>query len=1055
MGQSVGRAVRFVLAPMAAASIALGSAAAAPTTQYSYDALGRLVSAIGEDGKKVVYTYDAVGNRTRLSNGAEFAEILPTAWSASSNAGTTGLTATNGMRDGAYGPLASIHVTQTEAGAWVKADLGSLKAVNHIEVAPALAPLLGAGVEDLNDSRVEYSTDGTNWKYVATISGATLGATRSISLGGVNLRYLRLYRSTSGQIAIGDLKLFSAAVANSSLIAQPDSITSTGSAVTFDPRANDQDLDGYSFTISSVDVPIHGTAIVNSGASITYTPTAGYFGADSFTYGVADGHNGVASARVSVMVRSSANLAPVAVPDSFSIPSRVSSSVDGTVALRVLANDFDSDGDVLSVTSVTTPSHGAAAVQAPGAATYQPAVGYVGSDSFSYTISDGASHTATATITLTVGNSAPLATADNVSTAINTAVTLDVKANDSDSNGDTLTVQSVSTPAHGTATLNGNQSVTYAPSTAFVGSDAFTYVLSDGNGKTAIGSVGVSVADPNPSKILSVMQASIYASAVTISGSTFTVPSNTAVNVFLDAPMTTGKFYWEVKFLCGVIAAGVTNDPLTALTYGGRGSNNAGVYSWTNSSWRTTTYPSSTFTPGVPNDVYGFALDADTKALKIYQNNTLGVTMTLPFAGPYYAHSGVQPGYAVTGQACGDTSASARFQTSETGLSFSPPSGYSALHGRPDNRAPSAVSDSIFAQPATAKTFDPRLNDTDPEGDTLTITAVSVPNYGTATVNSGTSVTYTAPSGFSGIDAFSYTISDPAGHPSSGTVMVMVQPNGPIFSISPAVSGKTSWNLDVDGPLNLSTSGTWTLTPQYTFTTPAKAWGAGGGAGNVAGGAGGYASGYIQFTQGVSYNLYVGGGGAYAPDGANGGANGGGSAATSSAYYYHGAGGGGYSGVRLTSGPAVLIAGGGGGSGWGYTPTGGGGGGSTAEAGAGLGYTSALVPSGGAGGGGSSFTGATGGVSSNGATGGGGGGGYLGGGGGPASTVSGWSMGGGGGGGTGYADTLTVSAPVLTAAQGTTPAASGDSDRGTAGSPAVTVQSAAGPGRLILGRPLP
>ena len=62
-----------------------------------------------------------------------------------------------------------------------------------------------------------------------------------------------------------------------------------------------------------------------------------------------------------------------------------------------------------------------------------------------------------------------------------------------------------------------------------------------------------------------------------------------------------------------------------------------------------------------------------------------------------------------------------------------------------------------------------------------------------------------------------------------------------IFTISPAVSGKTTWDLSVDGPLNLGTSGTWTIVPSSNFSVDSKIWGAGGGSGSqgATGGGGG------------------------------------------------------------------------------------------------------------------------------------------------------------------------------------------------------------------------
>jgi YD repeat-containing protein len=495
MARMMARLARVLLAA-AAIQFAAGPVGAAQSTQYTYDALGRVISAIDGNGKKVVYSYDSAGNRTRVSNGAEFQEIVPTAWSASSNGGSTGLATANALKDGDFNGLASIHVTQTEANAWIMADLGSAQAVNHIDVAPAVASTVGAGPEDLNGAIVEYSLAGATWTAAATINGVSPGAARSVALGGVTARYVRLRRAVSGQVAVGDLRLFSAAAANSPLIAQPDSITSAGSATTFDPRTNDQDLDGYAFSISAVEDPPHGTAVVNSGTSVTYTPDPGYFGADSFLYTVADGHNGTASARISALVRPSANHAPTAVTDNLTVSDRVTALVDGLNSLRPLGNDWDPDGDVITITAKTDPAHGTATLVGTNVVEYQPAVGYTGPDSFTYTISDGRGGSATGTVSLTLANTNPVAGEDNISATKTTPISFDPRLNDRDPNGDPITVGALGAPSQGAAVLNADQTITYTANSGAVGADTFTYALTDGRGGTATGSVRVSI-NPN------------------------------------------------------------------------------------------------------------------------------------------------------------------------------------------------------------------------------------------------------------------------------------------------------------------------------------------------------------------------------------------------------------------------------------------------------------------------------------------------------------------------------------------------------------------------------
>ena len=106
------------------------------------------------------------------------------------------------------------------------------------------------------------------------------------------------------------------------------------------------------------------------------------------------------------------------------------------------------------------------------------------------------SNIVTATIPPATGNTAPQAVADAATTAEDTAATIAVMANDTDPDGDALTITAVTQGAHGTATTNGN-SVTYAPATNFNGADTFSYTLSDGHGGAATATVSVTITPRN------------------------------------------------------------------------------------------------------------------------------------------------------------------------------------------------------------------------------------------------------------------------------------------------------------------------------------------------------------------------------------------------------------------------------------------------------------------------------------------------------------------------------------------------------------------------------
>src|SRR5437773_2104851 len=158
----------------------------------------------------------------------------------------------------------------------------------------------------------------------------------------------------------------------------------------------------------------------------------------------------------------------------------------------VLANDSDVDGDALSAVLMSGPSHGTLTLNSDGSFSYMPALNYNGVDSFTYKASDGQAQSgvATATITVTPVNDAPVAANDeSYTTPADTPLTArfrSVLANDSDVDGDALSAVLVSGPSHGTLTLNGDGSFTYMPALNFNGIDSFTYKASDGQAQSGV-----------------------------------------------------------------------------------------------------------------------------------------------------------------------------------------------------------------------------------------------------------------------------------------------------------------------------------------------------------------------------------------------------------------------------------------------------------------------------------------------------------------------------------------------------------------------------------------
>src|SRR6185436_7648889 len=168
---------------------------------------------------------------------------------------------------------------------------------------------------------------------------------------------------------------------------------------------------------------------------------------------------------------------PVANADTASV------TEDGSVTVTVLSNDTDPENDTLDVTAVTQGAHGTVVLNVNDTVTYSPNANYSGTDSFTYTISDGNGGTATGTVNVTVTsvNDAPTANADTASVAEDGSVTVTVLSNDTDPENDTLDVTAVTQGAHGTVVLNANDTVTYSPNANYSGTDSFTYTISDGN----------------------------------------------------------------------------------------------------------------------------------------------------------------------------------------------------------------------------------------------------------------------------------------------------------------------------------------------------------------------------------------------------------------------------------------------------------------------------------------------------------------------------------------------------------------------------------------------
>ncbi len=167
-------------------------------------------------------------------------------------------------------------------------------------------------------------------------------------------------------------------------------------------------------------------------------------------------------------------------------------------AAGVLTNDTDVDGDSLTATLAVAPSHGTVALASDGSFKYTPAADYSGPDTFRYRCSDGTTRSAPATVTITVMpvNDVPVAVSDTATVVQDAQLSVGapgVLANDTDADGNSLTVTLAAGPSHGSLALSATGAYTYTPAAGWYGTDTFRYRCSDGTTRSAAATVTITV----------------------------------------------------------------------------------------------------------------------------------------------------------------------------------------------------------------------------------------------------------------------------------------------------------------------------------------------------------------------------------------------------------------------------------------------------------------------------------------------------------------------------------------------------------------------------------
>ncbi|MEO5625733.1 MAG: Ig-like domain-containing protein [Dokdonella sp.] len=552
------------------------------------------------------------------------------------------------------------------------------------------------------------------------------------------------------------------------LLHDDNASAANGQPVTLDVLANDSDPDGDPLVLSAVTAPAHGTAVI-SGARIVYTPSNGFAGADSFHYTVSDGRGGTATATVTMAVAAAqVNQLPLARNDNATAAFGKSTTVD------VLANDSDPDGDSLALVSVDAPLHGTAVVSGRNVI-YTPTLGFSGADRVTYTISDGRGGTAIAVIVITVAmrpNRAPVARADTATAVFGQLTTIDVLANDYDIDGDPLSVIAVTSAAHGTVTISGS-SLLYAPGAGFVGTDNFRYTITDGNGGSASAVVTINVAPlPNrPPVAVADAATTAFAQPVTISVlANDSDPDGDALSIVsVTAPlMGTAVISGNTVTYTPGAAGALGTDQFTYTISDGRGGTATANVTVTISTLANQPpqavddTANAAFGQPVTVAVLGNDSDPDGDTLSI-------IGVTAPTSGTVVISGNV----VVYTPAAGFSGIDRFAYTISDGRGGTASAFVTVVVAAVPNQPPTAVNDAVLTPANTPVTINVLANDTDPDGDPLSIIGVTQPANGTAVVTPN-GITYTPNAGFLGFDQFTYTISDGRGGIATAAAAVFV-----------------------------------------------------------------------------------------------------------------------------------------------------------------------------------------------------------------------------------------------------------------------------------------
>ncbi|EOV9227066.1 tandem-95 repeat protein [Vibrio parahaemolyticus] len=490
-------------------------------------------------------------------------------------------------------------------------------------------------------------------------------------------------------------------------------------------------------------------AIVNGIA--TFTPTADWNGSETLTFTATDPSGESISQTVNFTV------APVAdiVADKATVVE------DTSTVIKVLGNDtFEGDGKVVSLDTNNGPANGTVSVNPDGSVTYTPNDNYHGADSFTYIVtSGGVSESTTVNVDVTPVNDAPVAKDDIATTQEDTAVTIDVLPNDSDVDGDKLSIQSASVPeAQGKVEIVDGKLV-FTPAENFHGDAEITYTVTDG-ALTDQATVNVTVNAVNDTPVV---ESNLADQTLAEDFTTYTIDLNTA---FSDVDNVDGELTFSVSGNSNVLVSIENGIATISPTADWNGSETLTFTATDPSGESVSQTVDFTVAPVVDIEADSADVVEDTPTIiNVLGNDTFeGKDKVVSLD----AENGPKNGTVIVNNDGTVTYTPDDNYVGKDTFTYVVTSGGVSesttveVNVTPVNDAPVAKDDIATTQEDTAVTIDVLPNDTDADGDKLSIESASVPKeQGTVEVVDGKLV-FTPAENFNGDAEITYTVTDGA-----------------------------------------------------------------------------------------------------------------------------------------------------------------------------------------------------------------------------------------------------------------------------------------------------